>query len=241
MKTAWNIVAFIAIANLLGLILMIAWLGASGRVDSARVERVRKLLSEPVAVEAARVKETELKAIAQRQAAQDETSLLHLSAGSTVPIDSLEQVRRMGQMILDQQRENNARDQQSLLADMRELAAEKKALAEEKAAYEKVKADERAVVQAAGFRSVLKDLEANTRWAKEYIVLLVTEGRGGLAAQYLGAMRAGPRAEVFNQMKSEDELKLAPALHDLLRGVVPEKGPPAETSHAGVVAYPSSN
>lgn len=241
MKTAWNIVAFIAIANLLGLLFMIAWLGASGRVDSARVERLRNLLSEPVAVEAARAKEAELKAIAELQAAQEEASLLHLSAGSTVPIDSLEQVRRRGQMFLDQQRENNARDQQALLEDVRKLAAEKEALAKAIAAFEKVKADELAAVQAAGFRSVLKDLEANTRWAKDYIVLLALDGRGALAAQYLGAMRAGPRAEVFNQMKSEDELKLAPALHDLLRGVAPEKGPAAETIHAGALADPSSN
>lgn len=242
MKTAWNIVAFLAIANLLGVVFLVSWLGVSGRLDSNRIEQARQLFSEPVAVQAARAEEEELQAIAQREAEIEEASLMHLSAGSTVPIDSLEQLSLWEDVVLRALKKAQERHQRVLLDNEQALAAAERGLKEARAAFEKAKLDQVAATQTAGFQSVVKDLESSPpRWAKDYIVLLVNDGREREAAEYLRAMRAGPRTEIFNQMKSEEELQLVPVLHDFLRGTTSTPRLPTEMTNAAPFADASTN
>ena len=53
MRTIWSTVAFIAIVNLLALLLTAGWLHQTGRIDRARVEQVRELFRLPVTEEQA--------------------------------------------------------------------------------------------------------------------------------------------------------------------------------------------
>ncbi len=48
MRTLWNAFSFLAVVNLLALILVIAWLGYSDRLDRDRLEAMRDLLSPPI-------------------------------------------------------------------------------------------------------------------------------------------------------------------------------------------------
>ena len=242
MKTTWNIVAFIAIANFLGLTLIFAWLGMSGRVDSARVEKIRILLSEPVAVEAARERDAELHAKAELEAAQAEATLEHLSAGSAVPIDSLEQLARREQIMLDRLREENTRDQRLLLDYEQALVARENDLAERIAQFEQAQKEAQAAVQAVEFQTVVKLLESlPPRQAKDQIVLLALENNYDDAVAYLRAMRAGARTELIGAMKSEEERKLASALLNRLRQAASEERQLAETSNAGALADSGPN
>ena len=48
MKTIWNVLAFLAITNMLALILFGVWLMATGRVDRDRALAVRELVAIPI-------------------------------------------------------------------------------------------------------------------------------------------------------------------------------------------------
>ena len=48
MRTFWNTISFLAVVNLLALILAVGWLGYSGRIDRTRVETVRDLFASPI-------------------------------------------------------------------------------------------------------------------------------------------------------------------------------------------------
>ena len=53
MKLAWNIIAFVAIMNLLAVLFFGGWLAVSGRVNNERIESVRTLFAVPADTEAA--------------------------------------------------------------------------------------------------------------------------------------------------------------------------------------------
>lgn len=237
MRIAWNIIAFVAVSNLLGIAIFLGWLGMTGRMDGDRIESLRVLFAEPVTVIAAREQEEALLAVAMQEAAAQEASLGHLSAGSRIPIDSLQLVAQKEQVIMKKLQDEHARDQRKLLAHERALDAREKALDERIAAFEKRIADMKAMTRSQEFATVVKVLESlPPRQGKDQILLLAADGRSEEAAAYLRAMRSGPRTEIIAAMKSEEELKVASHLLDVLRGGASMQKPDSETIDASPLA-----
>ena len=86
MKTIWSTVAFIAIVNLLALLLTAGWLHQTGRIDRARVEQVRELFRLPVTEEQAILQANLEAESAQAAAAADNDSEARWGA---IPVTNL--------------------------------------------------------------------------------------------------------------------------------------------------------
>ena len=217
MKTIWNVLAFLAITNMLALILFGVWLMATGRVDRDRALAVRELVAIPIDVEVHAEAEAEAEAIRLEQAAEESSSLAGLPMGSEAQIDAVDDLAQLGQLRLRQMEEENRRDRKILDAYERQLTERERALAAEVSAFNAMKARHLEESGEASFATVVKLLESlPPRQAKDQILLMVSSDTPEEAVTILRAMRAGSRTEIIAQMKSEDEKKVA---SDLLEGL----------------------
>lgn len=132
MRTIWNMVAFLAVVNLLAIGLAVGWLGWTGRLDRARLDEVRELFRIPTSEAARLVSE---RAALEAQAAEEAIELERwgqMPFSTEGAIDAQEQYReleRLGQARLQRQAETLKReiDQQASRYD-RMLVARSAAL-----------------------------------------------------------------------------------------------------------------
>ncbi|MBC03957.1 MAG: hypothetical protein CMJ34_11755 [Phycisphaerae bacterium] len=101
MRTIWSTLSFLAVVNMLAILLAVGWLYQSGRIDTDRLERVRELFGstiadERAAREAAAAREAELAA-----AVPDDPTLRWGSMPLTnlAPADAAERIRDLGDEI----------------------------------------------------------------------------------------------------------------------------------------------
>ena len=218
MKTTWNVLAFLAVMNMLALIFLGSWLFASGRLDHGRVEVIRELVAIPVDVEARTAAALEEEARRQELAALEEESLARLPMGSDAKIDAVEDLVRMEQRLLRRMEQENERHGRVLEQIEQQLAEREKRLALEIAAFNAMQAEHLEKTGRDSFLSVVKLLESlPARQAKDQVLLMMSSGAADEAVASLRAMRAGPRTEIIAAMKSEDEKKLASDLLERLR------------------------
>ncbi|MCP4497323.1 MAG: hypothetical protein GY825_11150 [Phycisphaeraceae bacterium] len=122
MRTLWNMIAFLAVVNLLAIGLAIGWLGWTERLDQDRLDEVRELFRIPTAEAARLVSE---RAALDAQAAEEAIELERwgqMPFSTEGAIDAQEQYReleRLGQARLQRQAETLKReiDQQALQFD----------------------------------------------------------------------------------------------------------------------------
>jgi hypothetical protein len=89
MRTLWNAVAFVAVVNLLALVIVGGWLHRTGRLDRERIEAVREIFRRPVAdVEADRQ-------ASEKAAAADSASAEMQVGWSPVPVTNLDSADAM--------------------------------------------------------------------------------------------------------------------------------------------------
>ena len=132
MRTLWNMIAFLAVVNLLAIGLAVGWLGWTERLDRTRFDEVRELFRIPTSEAASRVSE---RAPLAAQAAEEAIELERwgqMPFSTEGAIDAQEQYReleRLGQARLQRQAETLKReiDQQASQYD-RMLVARSAAL-----------------------------------------------------------------------------------------------------------------
>jgi hypothetical protein len=106
MKTIWNIIAFMAVVNLLAVAGFVGWLASSDRLSRERVQAVRELLAETLTEEKARVSAEEL---AAKKA--EEADAAAEKAGRP-PLTSIEKLNlRLENTDMDAQRSRELRSQ----------------------------------------------------------------------------------------------------------------------------------
>lgn len=135
MRTIWNALSLMAVANMVAILAIVGWLVAGGRVDRERVQRVRSVFVETVAQEHARVEQAEKDRLAAEALAAEEAKARE---GSPIPVvdamdmrvqrnadeeQRLERLRKEVRMLQDA----IARDQRKIDADI--AALEKRELA----------------------------------------------------------------------------------------------------------------
>lgn len=218
MTKVWNIVAFLAVMNLIAVGCFMAWLFGSGRMDAERLERTRLIFHVPIEQESSeRVAAEEAEAIALEMA-QEQASLVRLPAGSNQPIDSLEAIEMHRQRMERRFRSDLERDRTELLDFERRLAAREADLKRRLSAFEASRTDRRTAEEKIEFTRVTKLLESlPAKSSKEYLVLMCGDGQMADAVDYLRAMRPGTRTSIFAAMKSEEDMQLASALLKSLR------------------------
>lgn len=219
MKSLWTLIAVLALANLLAVGGVVAWLGATQRLDKDRVLAVKQILTDPVPVAKAKVAADESKAKEEAKKQAEDAKLRRQ------PTSSEQQLReRLEQIELDRQRSARLRSEAALLQkglseQIASVETRLRALADEKRGLE---AAQKMIADADGGaqqRKVLSTLESlKPAQAKTTLKQLIDAGEEGRAQalRYLDQMDEGVRAKVMNEFIKEDP-KLAAELLEGLR------------------------
>jgi hypothetical protein len=218
MKLLWGIVSFLAVVNLLAVLIFTGWLWQSNRLDRGRIDQVREMIAIPIhEVEAARE-------AAAEEAKAEEATLIEQARLDAPPVASAAQIHQIGR--IDEQHRlalEHIKAQKQLVErdlDAREadLARRERELAEERAAWEASVADAQRRREDAQFRSALKIIEKlPPKQGKQKIMDLVNAGKRDQAVLYLDAMGAFARGKVFREFKSDQESQLATELLEEIR------------------------
>lgn len=148
-RTIWTIVTTLALANLLAILAVVAWLGVSGRLDADRIEQLRGMFQETVSQEQARLEE-EAKAAQAAEAEEQEAAAAKLppisaedrlamqSQYDAVMLQSLERTRRT----LEDMRRTLEKERAELDADIAAFQAEKTAFETMRERIAKIEGDE---------------------------------------------------------------------------------------------------
>ena len=217
MRTTWNIIAFLAIVNLLAIGIFGGWLYSTGRIDANRVAALRALFEVPVSIEKellrAAAEEDSLLVVMQ----EEEASLLAPPLGSESKIRRVEDIALREQMMLRRMEQRKALDNKALAEQQRLINEQQLELERRIAEFERRTSEQLALSKEESFRTNVKLLEGlPPRQAKDLIVQMIDSGRKRDAVSYLRGMRAGSRTGVFAQMKTPEELVLASDLLESL-------------------------
>lgn len=159
MRSLWTALCVIAIANLLAIAGLAAWLFGTGRLDKPRLTRLREVLSETVGAEAARLSAAAAQVETDAQAAA--TAERELQA----PLSAAEQLHvRLDLSEVDHQRiERLRRETQDLTVavdrDQARLAEERRQFDAEREAFSRMRAELAQVEGSAQFRRAVATLQ----------------------------------------------------------------------------------
>jgi hypothetical protein len=234
MKLAWNIIAFVAIMNLLVVIFFGGWLTATGRVNQDRIQSVRTLFAVPTNIESKAAAKQRLADDIDALQFEEDASLSRQPMGSDAQIAAVEDLVRREKLLLRRIERENAEDRRALEMLERQLSEREQELTKRIAAFD---ASRKKVLEESGqesFVAVVKLMETlPSRQAKDQILLLVANGEKVQAVRCLRAMRAGPRTQIIASMKTEAEQKVASDLLESLRIPPFADGVVMETINAG--------
>ena len=218
MKTLWNIVSFLAVVHLLALVMFVAWLWRTDRLDGRRIHRLREMLVMTIPeADAVAAREARDAALLEKQRA---TAVLRQNPG----LPSAERVRNItSTRQADQRSSRRADDVKAQLS--RQLAQDGAQIQEQRLALETDRrtldggvADGQQRWRGIQFTKVVKLLESQTpKQAKNYVIELVRTGEKDQAVAYLDAMNGRARGKVFGEFKTDAETALATELLELIR------------------------
>ncbi|MCB9840367.1 MAG: hypothetical protein H6809_01780 [Phycisphaeraceae bacterium] len=158
MKTIWNIISVLALANVLAVAGVVGWLSGSGRLDAQRLRDLRELFAEPADQERAR--EAEEAASAEAARAEEEAAAHEAEA----PLSAAEQLHvRLDLSEVDHQQIERLRLETRDLKDTIEagqarLAQQREAFEAERTAFERMRSELEAVEGSAQFRKAVGTL-----------------------------------------------------------------------------------
>jgi hypothetical protein len=222
MRTAWNILAALAVVNLLALGGFLLWLKASHRIDASRVQAVRERFSKTVEEEAAEKAAKEAEARAAEEQAEKEAKLARppTSSAEKIAERQFRDDQRMQVLLRQQQELENLRE--SLMSQIAKLEEREKQLAADKKAF----ADERKrIAEAEGtrqFQLALATLEGQKpKDAKDVLQAMLDRKEDEQVVAYMAKMEEGKRAKVLAEFVKADAGVAADLLERLrTRGVV---------------------
>lgn len=251
MRSLWTALCVVAIANLLAIAGVAGWLFTSGRLDKARMTRLREVLSETVEQETARL------ALAAAEAENEARASEADARETAAPLSAAEQLHvRLDLSEVDHQRiERLRRETQDLTVavdrDQQRLNEERRAFEAERAAFDQMRADLAAVEGSAQFRKAVGTLQA-LRPTEAVAILMeilrlpgptggsVSSGTGegvpilaggpDQVVSYLNAVPERARNKIMAEIATSDPVLAADLLERLrTRGQVarvPEPSPP---------------
>jgi hypothetical protein len=232
MRTAWNIVAALAVVNLLALGAFFVWLRASHRIDKERIQAVKERFTKTVEEEAAEkaAKEAADKEAAAQAAEAAKMARPPASATEKIAEGQFRDDQRMQVLLRQQQELENLRT--SLMAQLGKLEDREKRLDADRKAF----ADERKrIAETEGtrqFQLALSTLEGQkAKDAKDVLKALLDRKEEEQVVSYLAKMEDGKRAKVMAEFVKGDPAVAAELLERLrTRGVVAPGRPGAASA-----------
>lgn len=210
MRTLWNGLSFLAVVNLLALLILAGWLWQSGRLDVDRARAVRDVLAPTIAEEEAAAVKQEMAVLeaAGEAAAADRAQNPPLPGAVHAALRTqLRGVEHEVSRRLDEERRRLAAE-----LDAREaaLSLREDAVAARERALDTTQGEQIAIDAQAQFQKVVEQYElAAPKVAKEWVLTLVANGETDTIVRYLDAMDARAARKILNEFKREDEARLA--------------------------------
>ncbi|MHC5113483.1 MAG: hypothetical protein ACYTGP_03530 [Planctomycetota bacterium] len=218
MKRLWNIVSFVAVVNLLVLLMFGGWLLQSGRLDRDRMREIRDLLA--MTLEEQQVlSEEQAKENEKRQAAEAKDALRRnppLPSGADIALTSMveEQTEQALRRLHDQTGQHLA----ELEFRAKQLDERETALEGRRRAWETSTADEVRRKTNEQFQKTVQLYEALAgKQAKRMLLELVAQGSLEQAVTYLDAMAPRAATKTLKELKTDDENRLATQLLERVR------------------------
>jgi hypothetical protein len=236
-KTLWNMLSFLAMVNLLALLMLVAWLWRTGRLDRDRLHAVRDMLTPTV---------EEVRAAEEERLAMEEQTLqerLEADRRATARPASAARIRQISR-VDEQERlamQRLADERQLVLGQineqMSELEQRRSTLDSDREQRAGVADAERRQQEAEQLQKAVGTLQAiPPRLARDMLIELVGRGRTDQAVAYLDAMQPRSRARVIKELK--DRPDLAADLLEELRTIGSNEPEAEEPSNALDAADP---
>jgi hypothetical protein len=217
MRTLWNVVSFLAVVHLLALLMFAGWLWRTQRLDGARIQELRSILSTTAGETRRRERDAALEAEWIRKQQEDEARRRTppLPSGENVSVQQrTQQAAQLASRHVDDTRQQLQRQidltAQQLREQRAEVEAQRQALAGDAAAAarEEQQQMDRAV-------KLLESLPP--KQAKMRLIELCRTGRMDQAVAYLNAMRERSAAKVLAEFKTDLDNPLATELLERIR------------------------
>ncbi|MHC4991147.1 MAG: hypothetical protein ACYTGC_09220 [Planctomycetota bacterium] len=232
MRTLWNMLSFMAVVNLLALLMFGGWLWRSGRLDRERLLQVRDLLGPTIVEAEARVEQIALAASQQEAAAREAARRADPPLASDAHVRQisrdLEQERLAHQHVLDAR----ARAEQQLRELLDRIEEGEARLRAQQDQWETRRTDGERQTADEQFARVVKQLETiPSKQAKGILLELIRTDRIDQAVRYLDAMSQRKAAKVISEFKTPEETRLATELLEL-QGAPDQVTGPEDSPHA---------
>lgn len=234
MKRTWNIVSFVAIVNLLTILMIILWMWQTDRLNEERLSALRTWIVSPPAVDAS-VDEQ----VAGGQIADERDPMLGLS--SQQRLEWLEHWKMQSEQRLQSlvdEAERRSLEVQSRLTDLEiqrtQLAARERAL-EERTQAQNAQRNDEAFQRAVGLYE-----SARPSVAKAWLLSLIEEGRMERAVEYLAAMDSRSASKLLQTFDTGNEIRLAKQLLENMSGAASSASAQGPSSNAHAHVQPGS-
>jgi len=209
MKRAWSVVSFIAVVNLMTIILVLGWAWITGKVDADRLSALRAIFAAPHSTQ-------QDAPVAEPVAVAAALELPLSSAERLAWFDrwEMEQEQRVQQLV--DEAERRTREVQSKL---NALQQERLAFEAERARYqETVKSSSLADADASFKQSVRLYERARPSTSKTWLMALVEDRGLNQAVRLLQAMDERAASRLLAAMNTEEEQKVATGLLNIMGG-----------------------
>jgi hypothetical protein len=218
MKTAWNVVSFLAVVHLLALLMFAGWLWHTDRLDGGRLTELRALFAPTL---------TEAQAAADQAAVEAEARVVRQAEQARrqdPPLPSSDRVAQLTASRQEGERTEHHLDlvRRQLLQQFdiaaQQLEDQRGALDADRQGFEQgVQTDQqrRYADQLAKAVKLLESLPP--KQAKQKIVELVQSGNTDQAVIYLDAMNQRSAGKILGEFKTDEENKLATELLERIR------------------------
>lgn len=205
-RSVWTGITIVAVANFLATVGFVVLMFSSGRLDAARVERIRGILSETIDEESARLQaeERDAQALAARRAQEARRSGEPESTEETIDAAQERAALRSAQLERLRAEVRTLRDE--LESQLATLERDRAALAQERTRESDARAQEKRERESEQFRRSVATLESQKAPAA-YSVLrsMIEEGNRETAVRYLVAMEDRARSRIVGEFIKADE------------------------------------
>ena len=222
MKSIWNIVSIMAVANLVAVLLLIGFVAATGRLNVERVNALRDLFQPTIASEAAKAEQEKAESEAdERQVAEakHEARLRGESESTGEPIMADDMVNiKLEQSEIDRQNlhlltQHVERLRQTLRSELEQLDRKYKEFEAERKAFSDLRDAEGKTRSDGQFRKSVATLEQMAPKSAKRTIEAMFRAEAGMpvdeagmtrAVRLLDAMEEGARTAVIDQFQKDD-------------------------------------
>ncbi|MBA4038760.1 MAG: hypothetical protein C0468_00240 [Planctomyces sp.] len=205
-RSVWTGITIVAVANFLATVGFVVLLFSSGRLDSARVEKIRGLLSETIDEETSRLQaeERDAQALAARRAQDARRSGTPESTEET--LDAAQERASLRSAQLERLRAEVRTLRDELESQLGTLERDRAALDQERTRQSEVREQEKRERESEQFRRSVATLESQKAPAA-YSVLraMIEDGKRDTAVRYLVAMEDRARSRIVGEFIKADQ------------------------------------